>query len=459
MNFIGRKEELEQLRYAYSTEEYEGILVYGRRRIGKSELIKESFKTEKCKIVYYECVKVSEESNVRAFAEVIGNIFKIPTPAFSSFGDAVEFLFKCSVKEKIILVIDEYPYLREKIQGCDSVFQKIIDTYAMNCKMKLILCGSYVDIMEKLISEDNPLHKRMGISLNVKQMDYYESAMFYPNLSNEDKVKIYSVFGGLPYYNKYIDDSKTVKENIIELVASKGARFENDPQTALETEVSKMTNANETFLAIARGKAKFSDILNSSHVSSSPSLDDTLRKLILMDVVKKEYPINDETEKKSIYSISDRLSRFYYRYIFPRISYFSTMRAEDFYEEFIEKDFESQFVPKEFEEITKQYLIRKNKSGKIKPPLYKVGKYYYDDVRNKKNGEFDVVTQNKDGYDFYEVKFTDAPIGDSIINEEIKQLSAIGLKYNKAGFVSKSGFDVSDVKDYILITLDDMYNV
>ena len=457
MKFIGRKEELKKLSRAYSTEEYEGILVYGRRRIGKSELIKESYKSEDCKVVYYECVKVSEDSNTRAFSEVIGKVFDIPTPSFSGFADAVQFLFGCSVNEKIILVLDEYPYLREKIQGCDSLLQRIIDEYAMNCRMKLILCGSYVDIMESLIGEDNPLYKRIGTTLNVKQMDYYESAMFYPAFSNEDKVRIYSVFGGLPYYNNFVDDTKSVKENIIGLVASKGARFENDPQIALETEVSKMTNANEAFLAIARGKTKFSDILNSSHVSSSPSLDDTLKKLIIMDVVKKEYPINDETEKKSLYSISDRLSRFYYRYIFPRISYFSTMRAEDFYDEFVEKDFESQFVPKEFEEIAKQYLIRKNLAGIIKPPLYKVGKYYYDDAKRRKNGEFDVVTLNKDGYDFYEVKFTDSPVGDSVANEEINQLNAIGLKYNRVGFVSKSGFNISDTKDHILITLDDIY--
>lgn len=457
MEFIGRKEELKKLKQAYSSDEYEGILIYGRRRIGKSELIKESYKSENCKVIYYECIKVSEESNTCSFSAVIGNVFNLPTPSFSSFAKAVEFLFKQSINEKIILVLDEYPYLREKIQGCDSIFQKIIDTYAFNCKMKLILCGSYVDIMEKLIAEDNPLYKRISIALNIKQMDYYESAMFYPRFSNEDKVKIYSVFGGLPYYNRFIDDSKTVKENIIELVASKGARFENDPMTSLETEISKMTNANETFLSIAKGKVKFNDILNSSHVSSSPTLDDTLKRLILMDVIKKEYPINDETEKKSLYSISDRMSRFFYRYIFPRMSYFSIMKAEDFYDEFIEKDFETQFVPKEFEEITKQYLIRKNKAGLIKPPLYKVGKYYYD-AKKKKNGEFDVVTLNKNGYDFYEVKFTNAPIGDSVVNEEIKQLNEIGLKYNRIGFVSKSGFSITDNNGYILITIDDIYN-
>ena len=457
MKFIGRSEELKRLKEAYSSNDYEGILMYGRRRIGKSELIKQSLKGADCPFIYFECTKVSETSNTEAFSELIGETFGIPTPAFKTFGAALDYLFRYSEKEKLIVVIDEYPYLREKVVECDSVFQKTIDSYAMSSKMKLILCGSYVEIMEKLMNEDNPLHKRIGLNINLKQMDYFESACFYPNFSNEDKVKIYSVFGGIPYYNRYVDDSKTVKENIIALIASQGARFEKDPEITLETEISKMANANEVFLSIARGNAKFSDILNSSKVSSSPSLVDTLKKLINMDVVKKEFPINDEAEKKSYYVICDRLSKFYYKYIFPKASYFSVMPAEAFYDEFISENFETHFVPKEFEEISKQYLIRKNKAGLITPVLYKVGKYYYDDAKNKRNGEFDVVTLDKYGYTFYEVKFTKSPIDDAVVNEEKTQLSKAGISYNRLGFISKSGFKIDDNESYILIPIEDMY--
>lgn len=457
MEFIGRKNELKRLREAYATDDYEGVLVYGRRRIGKSELIKQSLKEEKCPVVYYECTKVSEASNTEGFSEIIGEVFCIPTPFFKSFGEALDYLFRRSQEEKIIVVIDEYPYLREKTVECDSVFQQVIDKYAMNCKMKLILCGSYIEIMEKIMSENNPLHKRIGLNINLKQMDYYESACFYPQFSYEDKVKIYSVFGGIPYYNKYVDDSKTVKENIISLIASQGARFERDPEITLETEISKMANANEVFLSIARGNTKFSDILNSSRVSSSPSLVDTLKKLISMDVVKKEFPINDEAEKKSYYVISDRLSKFYYKYIFPKSSYFSVMPSEVFYDEFISENFETQYVPREFEEISKQYLIRKNKEGQINPVLYKVGKYYYDDATNKKNGEFDVVTLSKKGYTFYEVKFTKAPIGEAVVNEEKAQLEKAKIKYNRLGFISKSGFNIKHAEEYELISLADIY--
>lgn len=457
MKFIGRKQELQTLKSAYKTDRYEGILVYGRRHIGKSELIKYSYIDESCKVLYYECTKVSKESNTRAFAETIATVFDIPTPYFSSFMAALSFVFERATKEKIILVIDEYPYLREKAEGCDSVFQSVIDHYVTTANMKFILCGSYVDIMKGLILESNPLHKRFSITMNILQMDYYESAEFYPAFSPEDKVKIYSVFGGLPYYNQYVDDTKTVEENIISLIASPRARFHGEVENSLEREISKMTNANEVFMAIARGDSKFSDILSHAKVSSSPTLVDVLKRLIGMDVVKKERPINDESEKKSLYSISDRLTLFYYRYIFPKISYFSTMPPESFFEEFIKEDFETQYVPREYEEIAKQYLLRKNLAKEIQPPLYKIGKYYYDDPVNKKNGEFDVVTLNRNGYDFYEVKFTKNPVNDTVVREESEQLKKLNISYNRLGFFSKSGFQISDGENYILIDIAEVY--
>ncbi len=408
-------------------------------------------------MLYFECTKVSEESNTRAFSETIATAFDIPTPYFASFKAALTFVFERATKEKIILVIDEYPYLREKVEGCDSVFQNVIDSYVTTANIKFVLCGSYVDIMKSLILESNPLHKRFSITMNILQMDYYESAEFYPAFSPEDKVKIYSVFGGLPYYNQYVDDTKTVEENILALVASPRARFHGEVENSLEREISKMTNANEVFMAIARGDSKFSDILSHAKVSSSPTLVDVLKRLIGMDVVKKECPINDEREKKSLYSISDRLTLFYYRYIFPKMSYFSTMPPELFFEEFIKEDFETQYVPHEYEEIAKQYLLRKNLAKEIQPPLYKIGKYYYDDPVNKKNGEFDVVTLNRNGYDFYEVKFTKNPVNDAVIREELAQLQKLNIPYKRLGFFSKNGFQIENETDYMLIDITDVY--
>ena len=456
--FIGRKEELKVLEESYKNDYYEGIIIYGRRRIGKSELIKESFKSINCKKIYYECKKASEELNVSALSDKISEIFNIPKPDFKELDKALRFIFEKSLEEKIILVIDEYPYMRGTSDYLDSIIQRVINDYKMNSKIKFILCGSYIDVMEKIISNSSPLYGRFTYKLNIKQMNYYESSLFYRNCSNEDKVKYYSVFGGVPYYNQFIDDKLTVKENIVNLLIGTNSRLLSEAEGFLNEEMLKLNNANECFVAIAEGKTKFSDILQKSNVSSSPTLSDILKKMINMDVIEKIYPINDESEKKSYYVIKDRLSLFYYRYIFKRGAFFNVMSADDFYDEFISDDFESYFVPKEFENITKQYLIILNKNQKLSPLLYKIGKYYYDLPKEKKNGEFDVVTLSKNGFDFYEVKFTSKPIDDSVVNEELYQLSKAKIKYNKLGFVSKSGFNITNTDDYYLINLDDMYN-
>lgn len=115
----------------------------------------------------------------------------------------------------MVLVLDEYPYLREVVKEMDSIIQKLIDKNRNWSKIKLILCGSYIDIMKSLVAHDNPLYGRFDYILELKPMNYYESQLFYNDYSLEDKVKIYSVFGGIPYYNRLINTKLTVKENII----------------------------------------------------------------------------------------------------------------------------------------------------------------------------------------------------------------------------------------------------
>ena len=457
MKFIGRKTELKILENAFASDRYEGILVYGRRRVGKTEMIKEAIKNTDAISIYYESKRVTDALNAEGLCEVMAEAFDIPVPSFPTVEKAVEYIFEKAGERKIILIIDEYPYLREKIPGCDSIIQSIVDKYINISNIKFILCGSYVDTMKNLADESNPLFGRMTIKLNIKPLDYYESAKFYPDFSNEDKVRLYSVFGGVPFYLQYIDGSKSVKENILELIASPNARLINEVEQTISTEIKKIVNINETFTAIAAGNHTFSDILNNSHVSSSPTLADVLNKLIGMDIVARIIPINEKNGKHAIYEISDRMSLFYYTYIFRKSSFFNTMPSDLFYDEFISEDFETNFVPKAFELISKQFLLRMNLMKKIEPVLYDVGKYYYNDSKNHKNGEFDVVTLNRNGYDFYEVKFISHPIDDAVAAEEKKQLDEAPIEYNRMGFFSKSGFNLSTPEKYILYTLDDLY--
>lgn len=282
--------------------------------------------------------------------------------------------------------------------------------------MKLIVCGSFVDTMKSLLLVQNPLYGRIDLSIDLKPMDYYDSALFYQGFSDGDKVKLYSVFGGIPYYNRLIDSSLTVRENIVELIASPGARLETEVVMYLKSEIAKIVNANEVFDALSRGFSKYSDILSQSHVSSAPTLVDVLDRLIKMEVVKKETPINDgNNRRKAGYFISDNLSLFYYRYIFRYSSQMNVMESEAFYDRYIKQDFEEKFVPHIFEEICKQYLIRQNRLGKMAEPFEKIGKYYYDNPKEKTNGEFDIVTYDAKGYAFYEAKFRKDPIDQKMV--------------------------------------------
>lgn len=458
MRFIGRKEELKKLDKAIHADEMNFTLIYGRRRVGKSELVSQALSKGGVKSLYYECKQVAQESNVEGLSSILSETMDLPKLGFSDIESLLDYIFELSSKEKLVLVLDEYPYLRESVKGMDSILQSVIDKHRKTAKITLIILGSYVEVMRSLLEHANPLYGRVDLTINLKQMDYYESSLFYPNYTAEDKVRIYSVFGGIPYYNRLIDDSKSVKENIIELIASPGARLENEVSMYLNAELSKIVNANEVFETLARGFSKYSDILSQSHVSSGPTLVDVIDKLIRMEVVTKTAPINDSgNKKKTAYSICDNLSLFYFRYIFKYSSQMNIMDSEVFYRKYIEKDFEEYYVPHLFEDICRQYLIRENKVGKIDPVIEKIGKYYYDDPQKRTNGEFDIVTEDERGYVFYEVKFRKKHISDEMINEEIEQVRATGLECYKYVFFSRSGFNCEKRDNVRLIELDKLY--
>ena len=456
--FYGRKIERKKLCTMFQTDGQMISLIYGRRRIGKSELIKQVLKETEIKSIYYECKQTTEQNNVDSLAELISELFEFPKPAFENMEVLLQFLFQKAEKEQLILVLDEYPYLRENSKGLDSILQSVIDHYKDTSNMKLIVCGSYVDTMRALLEKQNPLYGRIDLTLNLKPMDYYESALFYSEFSDEDKVRLFSVFGGIPYYNRLINSGKSVRDNIIDLIASPGARLENEVSMYLNSEISKITNANEVFEALAKGFSRYKDILDQSNVSSGPALIDILDKLMRMDVVAKEAPINDENnKKKSGYFISDNLSLFYYKYIFRNMSRLNIMDPDVFYDRYISDDFETKYVPKSFERICKQYLIRKNRKGLMDEIFEKIGKYYYDDHAEKKNGEFDIVTQDDRGYIFYEAKFRKDPVTESIVQNEIRQVEQTGLKCYKYGFFSRGGFTCEKEENRILIELSELY--
>jgi len=458
MKFYGRQSQRKLLKQMLSREEMQTALIYGRRRVGKSELIKQVLREEKITGIYYECKETTEKNNVDSLSELIGEAFHFPKPLFTDMEELLKYLFEKAEETGFVLVLDEYPYLRAAVTGLDSILQTLIDRYRNTSKVKFIICGSHIDIMKSLLDSQNPLYGRIDRTVNLQPMDYYESALFYESFSPEDRVRLYSVFGGIPHYNQLIDPKLSVQENITELIASTGARLENEVSMYLRSEISKITNANEVFETLARGFSRFSDILSQSHVSSSPTLVDVLDKLMRMGLVRKEAPINDENNRrKAGYYVADQLSLFYYRYCFRYASQLSVMDPEVFYDRYVREDFETKYVPAAFEEVCRQYLIRLNRAGKLEEPFEKIGRYWYDDPETRTNGEFDLVTEDPKGYVFYEAKFRSEPLNKSMIQKEIMQVQKTGLNCYRYGFISRSGFELEPEVNLELISLEQLY--
>ncbi len=459
MTFIGRTKEQEKLLAQLSSPIQNAALLYGRRRVGKSELILHTMRqASDARTIYYECRQTTTENNTKNLSEVIAEAFDMPPLAFSDIEAALRFVFDRATGEKIVLAIDEYPYLRDVVKGMDSILQVLLDEYRDRSHLSLILCGSYVEVMKSLLERDNPLYGRIDLKINLQPMDYYESAQFYPERSCEDKVRLFSVFGGIPYYNRLIDKNASVRENLIHLILEPDARLEDEVPSYLLSEISKIGNAHEIFSALADGHARYRDILSQSHISSGATLVNVLNRLIGMQLVQRRSPINDPNNKKrTSYVICDGLSKFYYRYVFRYLSQRSVLDPEVYYDRYVNDDFETQFVPRAFEEVCRQYLVRQNRMGNSEPPFDLIGTYSYDDPVTRTNGEFDVVTKDPLGYSFYEAKFRTTPITQRMIEDEIEQVQRTGLTCHRYGFFSRSGFEAQADERTALIGLKELY--
>lgn len=457
MKFIGRINELKQINDLISKEGEFNILIYGRRRIGKSYLIKKALENYDGIVIHYQCKNINIQDTIQELCELITLKFQLPySIKFNSIDDVFKFIFMNN--NNVVFVLDEYSYLINKIEGLNSIVQYYIDMYKDTSNVKLILSGSQVDIMRNMNAYDNPLYGRFNEIIELKEHNYFESSLYYPNYSNEDKLMIYSVFGGEPLYNSLIDDKKSAKANIIELMIKENSIVEFNINNLMNLEFSKINYCNDVLTAIACGIKKNDDLVTKAHINSSSLLNPVLTKLIKLDLIKKITPINDlNNKKKTMYLINNNAMRFYYKYIYKFANQRSNLDPEQFFNEFVKDDFEKFLIPNVFEDVAKEYLIIKNKRSEINPPFSLIGTYWYDDTKSKRKGQFDLVTYDKLGYTFYEVKYTNSFIDEHIVNEEIRQLKNANINYYNLGFVSKKGFiNVND--SYRLITLDDIYS-
>lgn len=297
MKFIGRTNELKRINELIKKDGQNNILIYGRRRIGKSFLIKKALENFNGIVIHYQCKNINIQNTIEELSELITLKFQLPySIKFNSIDEVLKFLF--TNNNKVVFVLDEYSYLINKIEGLNSIIQYYIDMYKDTSNLKLILLGSQIDIMKNMSNYDNPLYGRFNDIIELKEHDYLESSLYYPSFSNEDKLMLYSVFGGEPLYNSLIDESKTVEENILELMVKENSIVEFNINNLMNLELSKINYCNDVLTSIACGVKKNDDLVSKAHISSSSLLNPVLTKLLKLDLIKKITPINDLNNKK-----------------------------------------------------------------------------------------------------------------------------------------------------------------
>lgn len=457
--FIGRQKELTELINAYNSDKFESILIYGRRRVGKTELINNSLKGVKdCIIIKFEAVRGTLELNINRLSKRIKDVFNINYIDFHSFEGIFEFIFEQSLTKKIILIIDEFSFLLERDFTVESILAVFIDKYINDSKLKIVVSGSYVGLMIKLLEHSSHCYGRFNHIIPVRPFDYYEASLFYKNYSDEDKIIMYSTFGGLPFFNSLINNNLTALDNIKNLIISKNSILEFG-LNSIYSETKNLPLLSQTISLIAKGKTKKSDIISTLKSKGNNRNEYLLEKLEDMDIVKRITPINDKSNnRKTFFVFEDNYLSFYYRYLYDTSYIELRENPNQFFEAFIKEDFYSSYIPKKFEEITKSFLHRKNIKGEINPVITEIGTYFYNDAKNKTNREFYCVTKDKNGYISYECKFTKDKIGKKVITEEEEQIKNLDINFYKLGFVSKNGFKNDfDKEKYNLFTLKDFY--
>ena len=313
--FIGRERELASLTQLYNSDRFEFVVLYGRRRVGKTALINHFIDGKKA--IYFMGVESNAKQNLENFSKSIieyASGIEAET-SFASFQAALETVFRLSENERIILAIDEYPYVARASKSLASTLQLLIDKYKDHSKLMLILCGSSMSYMEDhVLAYKAPLYGRRTAQIKLQPFDFEETCRYFGNFSAEEKAFAYGIVGGTPQYLLQMNDRLSIEENVKNTYLNPTSSLYEEPTNLLKQEVREPAIYTAIITAIATGASRMSEI--SSKVGEDTNVCSTyLKNLVALGIVQKETPYGEKASKKSIYSIDDNMFRFWYRFV------------------------------------------------------------------------------------------------------------------------------------------------
>lgn len=443
--FVGRHQELEQLNQAYQENDFQFTVIYGRRRIGKTSLINEFLKDKKS--IYYVALEENAEDNLKRFSDAI-SIFKNTDQGgkekFANFEECFKEITHLAQKQRVILVIDEFPYLAKAYPTISSMLQSYIDHEFKETNLFLILCGSSMSFMERqVLGYQSPLYGRRTLALKLEPFKLSEAHEMLPKLSKEDAFIINTVCGGVPQYLSYMSDSMSVADNIKKNFLSKSGRLFDEPNNLLQQELRDPTNYNSIINAIASGASKHSKIAQSAHLQTGP-LTTYLNNLIDLGIVEKKLPVTEQKKSKSkniVYRICDGMFRFWYTFVGKQIDLIERGLTDLAWVK-VQKGL-SDFMGPEFEKYSQDFMWSQDMNEKIVPnPFIHLGNWWGTDKRTHQQVELDIVgfsDDERNGY-FGECKWKNEPISRSVLEKLITNSEIFKYPLKHYYLFSKSGF-------------------
>lgn len=448
MKFIGRKAELEKL-----TAEYERdggfVVIYGRRRVGKTTLIKEFLKKKTA--FYFLATEELESQSMKRLAGVVAratNHSFMQKAVFTDWLDLFHVIADYKPEEKKVLVIDEFPYLVKTNQAFPSILQNAWDEFLKDSNVMLILSGSLIGMMRKYaLSYDSPLYGRRTSQMRLAPLtftDVYEAL----NLPFDQATEQYAVTGGVPKYLEFFEDGRELVDQLKDAVLSKSGFLYEEPFFLLKSESMTAVNYFSIIKAIADGNHKLGKIAGALGQETS-ALTPYLSTLADLGFIEKRTPVtekNPEKSRKGLYFISDNFIRFWFRYVYPYKGELELDNMQIVLDE-IRKDFIEKFVAFAYEDISKDIFVNLCKKGAISFVPSRIGSYWLNDYDG--DTEIDVVAVDHQNKRIFagECKYHSKPV-DAPVYFSLKEKVSNAAEFKKAfpgyefiyGIFSKSGF-------------------
>ena len=455
--FIGRRQELQFLEKQYSGTGGKLVVLYGRRRVGKTETLHEFCKGKPH--VFYSCREISDKLQLRSFSEKMLRE-KIPAAdyirEFSDWESALKSVLQLPYgNQKKLLIIDEFPYMCKGNDSIPSILQTLWDECLKDENVMLVLCGSAMSFIEKeLLSEKNPLYGRATGIYKMDAMGFYDAAQFFPTYSHRDQIMAYAVLGGIPHYLRQFDPAISLEENIKQNILTKGCVLYSEVEFLLRQELRETILYNSIIEAVALGCTKLNDISVKSLVDDTCKTSVYLKNLMELEIIKREFSVDDGIKERAnvsrgLYRLTDNFFRFWYAFVFTNISELESGDVDGVFNYSV-KPALHEFASLVFEDVCREYVRELQKSGKL-PFRYKtMGRWWGKTTVRRKDStevqetEIDLlaVSSKSDQYLVGECKFKGRPLSYA---DYLDTAAKLMPQQEKADFYyylfSESGFD------------------